>query len=479
MRKASSYFMLPFLLILCLTCNLFAGSLPNLEKALESWEGAKEVQIQGEKDDLLGSAEILPIIEVFLKYDFAVSPATDEAASTDGLLVEIRSVQPVQTLVVLKRASDNAIIAMERVAKSDQPVVMPPVAAQVAQPAVPYYPATYAASRPSTNSALIPLDGAPVSLVWLGESHGGGNLAVLSDAGVTLYQVLDKQLQKHSVMAPPRNGLRPLRLSRGDIDGDGSFELAAVWAEDHTSIYEGTDSSIWSQLFELEQDKLISLGMQRGYVRLMRSGGAIQQRGAYSPFSGPVNKLLYQQKQVTSGQPLLWGGQNIFAMTSWGDGSGLTWLKPGKLAMISLKSGELLPGGTLMENFGDLPVAQIAVRLEEPEYRSGFAKEDKVTETYVALPPRLARSSADSMLTIYRGRKAATLLFGQPSGSDQLVRLKKKQGELVLEYSFPPVQSFIIDFATMPEKDDSETLLLLNEKDDASGQAFLLYQHGS
>ena len=102
-----------------------------------------------------------------------------------------------------------------------------------------------------------------------------------------------------------------------------------------------------------------------------------------------------------------------------------------------------------------------------------------ITETFVSLPSRLARQADDSMLTIYRGRKAATLLFGQSSGSDRLVRLKKNQGELVLEYSFPPVQSFIIDFATIPEKDSSEALLLLNEKDDASGRAFLLYQHGN
>lgn len=479
MRKKALCFMLIFLLGLSLASNLFAGPWPNLEKLLESYPGLREVQMQVEQDDLLGSSELLPAIKLFLKYGYAVRPLTENPSTGDGLLAEIRRIEPTQTLFVLRRASDGAIIAMEQMAKNDRLAVELPVPQQSAPPATPYYPATYQAPSRTHQSAPILLEDAPVSVVWLNESFGGGNLAMLSNAGVTLYQLQRKRLQKIAVEAPPRKGLRPLALSHGDVDGDGSFELAAIWAEDHSSIYEGTDSSIWSQLLVFEQHELATLSLQPGYVRLFPSHGVVQQRGAYSLFTGNVNKLIHQHNQVLSGSPLPWGGQNIFSFTPWGDGSGLSWQKPGRLAMISSQSGEVLPGGTLLEDLGALPVAQIAVRLENPEYRSGFEKEDKIMETYESLPPRLARYVDDSIVTIYRGRKEATLLFGQSTGADQLVRLQKKQGELILEYTFPPVQNFIVDFAVAPYRDGSEVLLLLNEKSDASGQAFLLYQHGN
>jgi hypothetical protein len=136
----------------------------------------------------------------------------------------------------------------------------------------------------------------------------------------------------------------------------------------------------------------------------------------------------------------------------------------------------LLPGGRLLEDFGTFQGGQIAVRLKEPEYRSGFEKEDKVMEAYTLLPPRLVRSGDNAMITISRGRKSGIFLFGQQSGEDRLVRLLKTADDFVLEYPFPSVKSFITDFAILPGKNGSGALLLLNDKEDASGQAYLLYQ---
>ncbi len=133
-------------------------------------------------------------------------------------------------------------------------------------------------------------------------------------------------MQKHSVTPPPKKGLRLLTLSYGDVDGGGSFELATVWAEDIYSIYDGTDSNIWSQLLAVDQGKLTPLGpLQAGYIRLTHSGGLFQQRGTYSAFSGPVKKMLYKEGKFSPAQSLLWGVQNIFFMTPWDKEIGLAW----------------------------------------------------------------------------------------------------------------------------------------------------------
>ena len=68
-----------------------------------------------------------------------------------------------------------------------------------------------------------------------------------------------------------------------------------------------------SQLLAFEQQKLTSLGLQSGYVRLFPSRGVVQQRGTYSPFSGPIKQLHYRLGQITTEQSLLWGEQNIFS----------------------------------------------------------------------------------------------------------------------------------------------------------------------
>jgi hypothetical protein len=459
----------------CLPANLSAGTLPRIEKYLESWQGAKEIQLQTEERDVLGSPELLPLIETFLEYGFAVRPVSEKTASKVGLLAEIRR-NEAQTLVVLKRASDNSIVALERMAAgglkvsetpSPVPITQPPVRQQIQRTEPPS----------SRKYAPISLEGAFVSLVWLsGSLTQGGDLALLSKNGVSIYHLKGAKLQKGFVAAPPKKNLRPLTLSQGDLNEDGSLELAAVWAEDITSIYEGTDSHIWSQLLGFHKQKLTQLALQPGYVKLFPAFGIVQQRAAHQAFSGPVRQLQYRQGKVSAGGSLSWGKQNIFSLMPWGDGSGLAWVAPSKLETISMTDGTALPGGTLLENFGNYYGTQIAVRLENPEFRSGFEKEDRVYDRYVKLPPRFIRSGKQSILTISRGRKPGKLLIIAPEGQDRLVRLNNNNNELISDYPFEPVEAFIIDFALLSEGGRVGALLLINEKEDATGKAFLLFQ---
>ncbi len=481
MRKALACLVPGLLLVLLQAGQPFAASLPALEKALESWQGAREVQLAADGQDPLASPELLPLVEIFLRHGFAVS-TSPETAGKAGLRAEIRR-QPAP-LIVLKRAADDAIIAMERLpaatAGSRRATAPPPPSAPQpsAAPAKrPVTPVAATKTRHLRRHAPLPLEGKPTALVWLDEKNG--DLALLAEEGIRLYRLRDRQLQRRSLVVPPKKALRPLALSRGDIDGDGAPELAAVWAEDIHSIYDGTNSQIWSQLFRFHDGRLTPLSLQRGYIRLLPALGVIQHRGPYRPFAGPVRKLQLQQERATAGPPLPWGRRNIFALTPWTGNSGLAWTKAGTLTLLDRMSGEPLPGGTLLENFGNFQVAEVAVQLKDPEFRSGFEKEDKVLETYVSLPPRLVHHADDAMYTIHRGRSSGTFLIGRPGGEDRIARISLDDGDLVLDYPFPPVEAFIIDFALGADSDGSDVLLLLNDKENAGGRPYLLLQHAS
>ncbi len=467
MRKTTACVILIFFLSLTLVSQLAAAAWPNIEKALDAWQGPKEVHILTAKEAPLDSSELLPLIETFLNHDFAVRTAARQSGSDQGLLVEIRHQQE-QSLTVLMRASDQAVIALDKFANKAQ--------ADTAHASM-TPPSPQPAPTADRQLSSIPLEGSPVALVWLdGTGETGGNLATLSAGGVSLYRLQGRRLQKLFSVDPPQTGLRPLSLSRGDIDDDGTLELSAVWAEDIQSVYDGTDSNILSQLLILKPQKLLPLGQLSGYVRLLATQGVVQQRGAYASFSGSISKLHNKNGQLLSGSTPPWAKRNIFDLTPWTADMGLAWIKPGKLSALVLTTGELASEGTLFEDFGAERGAEIAVRRENPEFLSGFGKEDKIFEDYIPLPPRLDRLKTGEIATIYRGRKPGNFIFGQAEGADRLTLLLRQKDGVAITYPFPPVNAFILDFSVIEGKTPVEAVLLINEKEDGSGQAFLLRQ---
>ncbi len=130
-----------------------------------------------------------------------------------------------------------------------------------------------------------------------------------------------------------------------------------------------------------------------------------------------------------------------------------------------------------MGDFTALSGPEVAVRLETPEYRSGFEKEDQVKETYYPLPGRVAIGSDGAAYTVQRGRTEGVPMFGKPSGRDAVGRVVRDGERLLLEHPFAAVEAFILDFALVERSGPSlDALLLLNEKEDGSGRAYLLLQ---
>lgn len=91
--------------------------------------------------------------------------------------------------------------------------------------------------------------------------------------------------------------------------------------------------------------------------------------------------------------------------------------------------------------------------------------------------PRRMLPYAGSLYTMVRGRDAGLPLVGRASGRDKLVQIVAVEAGLQARSPFAPVDAYILDFALWQSADGAlQAVLLLNEKQDGSGRAYLQLQ---
>jgi hypothetical protein len=308
----------------------------------------------------------------------------------------------------------------------------------------------------------------------LGGAEGGLHLAALLDDAVQELRLSADGIQygaRHPSGSSPSRGLY---LGSSPLAGGSRTLVAASWAEDVSDIYAGTDSRLHGWILGWTDSGWEPLGPDlRTHLRMVGGRVYSQTRGPYLPFSGLVTRT----SPGADPEPVDWAQRDLFAFTPLDDGRGLAWDERGQLLLVDNQGGEPRPGGLLMDDLGPLRGPTFAVRLEEPEYRLGLEKEDRVTERRVSLPPRLVPLGRDTAYTIRRGRRQGLPLLGRPTGSDEVVRVRVDTGALRLEHVFPPVDAFVLDFALVPAANGPETaVLLVNERGDGEGRSFLLVQ---
>lgn len=477
--KRFTYFLFLFccLSLVCLSLA-WAGSWPKIEAALSSWEGPRQVTLRTDLRDPLSSTQVQDLLELLLERGFTVIPAPPESRVSEGLILDLRTAGA-GSVLALSRAADGAILAFERQqAEKVSPAAKPLEPAPVPQPAR----EVAAAGREAFAPGPLELSGRPKRLALLGAAEEGTfDIALLYDDVLEKIRVSAGGAAPLGEWRPQVASSRALHVDTGDLDGDGALEIAAVWAEDLRGIYQGTDSKIHTWVFQVEDEKLYPSGTDlEGYLRIAGGKGVVQKRGTYSPFAGPVLPLVREEEGYRTGaQPILWAGRNLYEATPLSTEEALALNERGNLMLVSLATGKALPGGVLLEDLGAFAGPEVAVRLESPEYRSGFEKEDRIKETYHPLPRRMLVGSDGTAYTVARGRSEGLPLVGRPSGSDALVRVVRNGRSLRLERPFAGVDAFILDFALLERPGHPvAAVLLLNEKEDGSGKAYLLFQEG-
>lgn len=491
-----------FVAILLMPMTGLAGDWPKIERSLQGWQGEKQVLLRSSLADPLMSPLVQDLLEDLLSGGYTVLPAEAQAVAKSGLMLDLRITEGSEILA-LRRAEDGAIIAFER--HGIQPLPLPGsekelVSPQAAAPAI-VQPVTAASPKSliAPPAAVVPLPVAPVvrresiagplygplalsgqprNLALLaGDEIKELQLGLLYDEKLVQYRLGEFGLESVGEFSPELGTKRALHLDAADLDDDGTRELAVLWAEDVQGIYQGTDSKLHAWLLAADMKPLAA--DLSGYLRLNGRQAALQKRGPYAPFKGPVLGLGQQAGEWTVGdKPLDWGG-TIYATTPLDQRLALGNDKQGRLQLVDRKYGRPLPGGLLLQDLGDFSGPQVAVSLENPQYRSGFSKEDLVREEYHALPSRKAVAGDGSVYTVRRGRSAGLPLVGKPSGQDRIVRVVPQGNRLLLEEPFPGVDAYILDFALLERSGKHPAvILLLNDREDGKGAAHLLIQGG-
>jgi hypothetical protein len=459
-----------------------AATWPKIGAALDHWDGVKKISLRTTLADPLASPIVQDLLETLLDKGFTVTPLPVDAKVKVGLALDLRQTGNRPSLTLSQ--ADGTIIAFER--QGTEAVTPAPPAATSAPSAVPTpSPATPKPEKSLSTTPVMPVPSGPIELpghprqiVLLDTPNTKGvRLMLQADEGLTAYQVSTLGLEKLESYPSPEKGFRALHLDAESV-GEGGVKLAAVWGEDVQDIYAGTNTRLHGWVLTAEGGSIQPVSKDLGsYLRLYAGRGYLQERGAHKLFAGPVLPLVEDQGRYQPGSQSVAWWRNLLEETPLNGGEMLVTEGDGSVYLESKSTAKKVPGGQLLESLGPFRGPEVAVRLKEPEYRSGFGKEDRVTEIHRQLPARVVAGVSDSVYTLYHQRTPGLPLLGKPTGKDALVRIVRSPQGLRLEHPFAGVEAYIEDFALC--KSPSGTVLavlLMNEKEDGTGNAYLLFQ---
>jgi hypothetical protein len=469
-------------LLLGMVSLAVAGPWPQITDRLEKWQGAKEV-VMPQGVDLFADPALAPVVELLLEQGYAVLP---EGPSEKGLVLDVRETAA-GTRLLLKRGSDNAILAMGKVGVDPAPqVAQPPVVLQTPKntsavhqvaPVATQQPRVLSVQHPqptmTPGELMFEVPGNPVQVIsW--PAGDGVELYLLYHDRLQHFRSHGQYFEPLESFTPPAAVSRGLRLTSGDVDGDGQPEIGAVWSEDVHDVSEGTDSLLHSWVLSSNTLKPISDDLQ-GYVDLAGNQGRLQRRQSYAAFAPDVYALQVKKgKVVISSAPIDEAARLLYAAIEWPDSEqSLVWNDDQRLMLQAHAKHKRIPGTTLLTDFGDYVGPYVSIPLKNPEYRSGFSATDQVLAKEIVLSRRMVRDNG-AVYTMIRGRSKGLPLVGGASGADRLIRIEQSGHGLQAQYPFAAVDAFILDFAVYG--DPAQAVLLLNEKADGSGTAYLRFQ---
>ncbi|NLC71488.1 MAG: hypothetical protein GX751_09045 [Desulfuromonadaceae bacterium] len=483
------YKRLALLLLGLLACAslALAADWSQFEKRLDDWQGAREVSLSGGIDPLADTG-LSPLIDLLLEKGYALLPG--DAAAGDGLILERHSVGG-QDMVLLKRTRDGALLARRRLTVPAAPVV--PAARTPSAPAAAMTPlaatvpaaSTRGKAEPARNlleprplvgneAGLLPLADQPRRLaVWPAAAADGFDLFLLYDDSLRQFHYDGRQMKETARFPSPAKVSRALYLKAADGDGDGRPELAVVWAEDVIGVYQGTDSHLHAFMARPDGGSLVAASDNlKGYLAYSQGHWWLQQRGGHKLFLDQAARLEMKNGRFAAGkaQPV---DRWLYDHADWPPPSQrVAWNADGRLFLQNRQGAGAAP---LLLDFGRYEGPPVFVPLESPQYRSGFSRQDQILSKRLPLPRRLVPAGG-ALYSLIRGRSPGLPLVGNPTGRDRLVRIRVAGDGLQADEPYGGVEAFIQDFDLLGEGAAPRAVLLLNEKEDGRGAAYLALQ---
>lgn len=462
------------ILMLLLSAGVCASaSWPKIGAALDSWSGMKKISLRTSLADPFASQVVQDLLEALLDRGYSVTNLPVTAEVSEGLVLDLRLTGNRPSVTLSKPG--GTILAFERQAAEVAPR-LPPVATPSLQ-SPPEKPLGNIADL-SVPTGPIELPGQPRQVALLSDPDGdGAQVALLGNDSLKVYRVSMQGLEPMASYPSPGGEFRALHLDVTPHD-QGEVRIAAVWGEDIQDIYDGTDTRLHGRIFTLQQKTIRPVSEDLGgYLRFYEGKGYFQERGAHQLFAGTVVPLTEEKGRFEPGKSALTWWKNLLADTPIALGEMLELEGNGSAHLVSGTTGQKPSAGQLLENLGPFRGPQVAIRLKDPEYRSGLGKEDRVTETYYHLPTRAIPGPPNSIYTVNRQRTPGLPLVGKATGKDAIVSIVRSPQGLRLDHPFSGVEAYIEDFSIYENASGvAVAILLVNEKEDGSGKAYLLFQ---
>lgn len=486
MKRSMKWLMIGALLLVASVVS--AASWPQLQNRLQQWQGAKEVSLPAGVDQF-DDPLFAPVVDLLLEQGFAVLPAGGD--TQDGLVLESRTTSRGQVLL-LKRASDGAMLAMERVVAvsalksapeaKPEPIVLrtsvkattPRIVASPVVASTTVLSVQHNAQPTPQGELLFELDGTPLQMVAWRVNEGTVDFYLMYDDYIQRLRSDGQGLQLLERFESPLSPLRALHLDIGDLNNDGQPELAAVWAEDIRGVADGTNSLLHGWVLSVTQRGIDAVSDDLGgYIALNGNNGRLQKRLEYEAFAPDVYSLSLADGQVTvSTEPVGESSRLLFNQLEWPDSSSaLVWNDEDRLMLVASSKNTRISGSTMLTDFGQHQGATVSIPLQEPEYLSGFSANDRIMAREITLGRRMVPQQ-DAVFTIVRARTPGMLLITRDSGADRLVKINKTGRGLAASYPFAAIDAYIVDFAVQGQK----AIVLVNEKADGHGRAYLRLQ---
>lgn len=303
-------------------------------------------------------------------------------------------------------------------------------------------------------------------------------MLLLRGRDLELFRLDGRSLVRKGAFRSPGKRSRPLLVDAAANPAGGAPLVTVVFGDDVQSVDQGTDTWLHAFVLSAAADGALHPASDdlRAYLRIAGGGVHLQRRGTYELVEGPVRAVVEASgRHAATRAEVPWAGRWLLEATPLRGGTeALAWdgTRP---MVVKLEKGARVPGGSILEDLGSVDEPQVAIRLERPLFRMGMDKEGKVLENWHPVPRRVIVAADGAAYTVLRERSKRFL--GSTSGQDAVVRLDWSGGQLSVSRPYAGVEAFVLDFALLERSGGRPAaLLLVNDKDDGSGRARLLFQ---
>lgn len=417
--------------------------------SLSEWTGEKSIRVVSNIDGLNADTEFLALLGRLKIKGFDVKFGGSGSAD-EGLTLEVLQVSD-KIAVSIKSTDSQRYLLSVLIDEGDQSGAE--LREEVNFRGVLPLPADF---NPKMVEAL------PVS------DREDGELVFLSDSTLVLGAFDGNRIKRVDTLTSNIKNSKAIFLSVGQSDSDPNPEIAVVWGQDRDISGKGQYTKIYSQLFEISEQKLQEETKKSENIALRFINNRLHTQ-RYELLQGDIGKVAFASRKggdVRDDSIVLSNVEKMIFSVFPIDSTTSIVVNEENLEVRD-PSWESWPRLDL----GKVSSPRLTKRLEDREITTSPDYAFSVNEEHLSIPRKVVVNNG-SVLTYLRKRRSGFSGLAPASGSDMLISARWDNGELESGFTVFPMyelSSFIIDFSYVKAKGESRLLILANEENGSQG----------